>query len=140
MTNPAALAEQPGEIGGRRILVVDDDAAVREITATMLRTMGAEILEAGSGGAALELLDSHAGDMDLLVLDFAMPGMNGADLAATCNKRWPDLPVLFVTGYADLGAIASVSFDRIVQKPFRSGELQRKVSLILAPRLGAPLG
>ncbi|WP_420139382.1 PAS domain S-box protein [Sphingomonas sp.] len=132
-SDPAITNEQPGEIVGRRILVVDDDPAVREITATMLRTMGAEVLEAGSGGAALELLDDDIEGVDLLVVDFAMPGMNGADLAATCNKRWPQLPVLFVTGYADLGAIASVSFDRIVQKPFRSGELQRKVSLILPP-------
>ncbi|WP_442679884.1 PAS domain S-box protein [Sphingomonas sp. ASY06-1R] len=133
VTDPAATNEQPGEIVGRRILVVDDDPAVREITATMLRTMGAEVLEAGSGGAALELLDDDLEGVDLLVVDFAMPGMNGADLAATANKRWPALPVLFVTGYADLAAIASVSFDRIVQKPFRSGELQRKVSLILPP-------
>ena len=129
-------AEPPSDAYGRRILVVDDDPPVREITATMLRTMGAEVLEAGSGGAALELLDGDGDGVDLLVIDFAMPGMNGAELAAACHKRWPDLPALFVTGYADLRAIASVSEERIVQKPFRGGELQRKVGRLLATRTG----
>ena len=128
--------EQLGGVRGRRVLVVDDDPPVREITATMLRTMGAEVVEAGSGGSALEILDAGAGDFDLMVVDFAMPGMNGAELAATAAKKWPDLPVLFVTGYADLSAISSVSEDRIVQKPFRGGELQRKLGRLLASRAG----
>ena len=126
--------EQPGEVRGRRVLVVDDDPPVREITASMLRTMGAEVVEAGSGGSALEMLDAGGRDFDLMVVDFAMPGMNGAELAATAAKKWPDLPVLYVTGYADLSAISSVSEDRIVQKPFRGGELQRKIGRLLASR------
>ena len=112
------------------MLVVDDDPPVREITASMLRTMGAEVVEAGSGGAALELLGGDG--FDLLVVDFAMPGMNGAELAAVCAKKWPNLPVLFVTGYADLTALSSFSDEQIVQKPFRGGELQRKVGRLLA--------
>jgi len=126
--------EQLGAVRGRRVLVVDDDPPVREITATMLRTMGAEVIESGSGGSALEMLDAGARDFDLMVVDFAMPGMNGAELAAMATKRWPDLPILFVTGYADLSAISSVSEDRIVQKPFRGGELQRKIGRLLASR------
>jgi len=122
--------EQPGDVRGRRVLVVDDDPPVREITASMLRTMGAEVVEAGSGGAALELLGGDG--FDLLVVDFAMPGMNGAELAAVCAKKWPNLPVLFVTGYADLTALSSFSDEQIVQKPFRGGELQRKVGRLLA--------
>jgi CheY-like chemotaxis protein len=60
--------------------------------------------------------------------------MNGAELTAALRKRWPALPVLFVTGYADLTAISDVSEERIVQKPFRGGELQRKVGRLLATR------
>jgi len=112
------------------VLVVDDDPPVREITATMLRTMGAEVVEAGSGGAALELLEGQP--FDLIVMDFAMPGMNGAELEATCRRKWPHLPVLFVTGYADLSALSAISDERIVQKPFRGGELQRKIGRLLA--------
>jgi len=139
-TPRATSYEQPAEqlagVRGRRVLVVDDDPPVREITATMLRTMGAEVVEAGSGGSALEMLDAGARDFDLMVVDFAMPGMNGAELAATTAKKWPDLPILFVTGYADLSAISSVSEDRIVQKPFRGGELQRKIGRLLASKAG----
>jgi PAS domain S-box-containing protein len=127
-----ARPEPLGDVRGRRILVVDDDPPVREITATMLRTMGVDVIEAGSGGAALEILGG--GDFDLMVVDFAMPGMNGAELAAATARKWPDLPILFVTGYADLSAISSVSEDRIVQKPFRGGELQRKIGRLLASR------
>jgi CheY-like chemotaxis protein len=58
--------------------------------------------------------------------------MNGAELEAACRKRWPDLPSLFVTGYADLTALASIGDERIVQKPFRSDDLQRKVAKLLA--------
>ncbi len=123
--------EERGEVRGKRVLVVDDDPPVREITATMLRTMGAEVIEAGSGGSALEMLGAGGAGFDLLVVDFAMPGMNGAELAQTVAKKWPDLPILFVTGYADLSAISSVSEDRIVQKPFRGGELQRKIGRLL---------
>ncbi len=126
--------DHAGDVRGKRLLVVDDDPPVREITATMLRTMGAQVVEAGSGGAALDQLQADEGGFDLLVVDFAMPGMNGAELAAAAAKKWPHLPVLFVTGYADLRAISSVSEERIVQKPFRGGELHRKVSRLLAGR------
>jgi CheY-like chemotaxis protein len=129
-------SEERGEVRGKRVLVVDDDPPVREITASMLRTMGAEVIEAGSGGSALEMLSAKDADYDLLVVDFAMPGMNGAELAATVVKKWPGLPILFVTGYADLSAISSVSEERIVQKPFRGGELQRKIGRLLASRAG----
>lgn len=129
--SPDVAPEQTATVRGRRILVVDDDPPVREITATMLRTMGAEVVEAGSGGGALDFLDADHEGVDLIVVDFAMPGMNGAELVAACHKKWPALPALFVTGFADLRAIAAVSEDRIVQKPFRDGELQRKVEKLL---------
>ncbi|WP_404710756.1 PAS domain S-box protein [Sphingomonas sp. MMS24-J13] len=120
------------DASGKRILLVDDDQPVREVTANMLRAMGADVIERDSGGAALELVEREDGAFDLMVVDFAMPGMNGAELVAAVGARWPDLPALFVTGYADLTAIANVSADRIVQKPFRRDELQRKAVRLLA--------
>jgi PAS domain S-box-containing protein len=124
-------AERPASATGKRILLVDDDEPVREVTANMLRTIGGEVIERGSGAAALELI--LAGErFDLMVVDFAMPGMNGAELVAAVETRRPGLPALFVTGYADLTAIAGVSADRIVQKPFQGDELQRKTARLLA--------
>jgi CheY-like chemotaxis protein len=111
---------------------VDDDDPVREVTSNMLRAMGAEVVERGSGMTALELIESGAEAFDLMVVDFAMPGMNGAELVAAVHARQPRLPALFVTGYADLTAIAGVSAEQIVQKPFRGDELQRKIARLLA--------
>jgi CheY-like chemotaxis protein len=110
----------------RLALLVDDDSAVRDVTAARLRRLGFEVLEAGSGGAALDLLD-RAPRVDLLVADFAMPGMNGVEVAQQACSRRPDLPVLFVTGYADQSALGDVDDERVVQKPFRDDELERKV-------------
>jgi signal transduction histidine kinase len=115
------------------VLVVDDDGAVREVTATKLSEAGYVVHEASSGLAALQQLETDP-CIDLAVLDFAMPGMNGAEVARAIRARWPAIPILFVTGYADLTALAAVEAggdDRIVQKPFRDGELERKVALAL---------
>jgi len=114
----------------RYALLVDDDCAVRDVTAARLRRLGFEVLEAGSGGAALDLLDRTA-QVDLLVADFAMPGMNGVEVAQQARARRPELPVLFVTGYADQTALAGVGEERVVQKPFRDDELERKVLAVI---------
>ncbi|MBD0272781.1 MAG: PAS domain-containing protein, partial [Acetobacteraceae bacterium] len=113
------------------ILLVDDDHAVREVTASTLRELGHTVMEAGGGPAALDILNRPGQRVDLLVVDFAMPGMNGVEVARGARTARPGLPVLFVTGYADLSALAGTGEDRIVQKPFRDGELERKVARCL---------
>ncbi|HEV2623273.1 MAG TPA: PAS domain-containing protein [Frateuria sp.] len=123
---PATRHRAPTHRGRRLALLVDDDVAVRDVTAARLRRLGFDVLEAGSGGAALDLLD-RAPQVDLLVADFAMPGMNGAEVARQARSRRPELPVLFVTGYADQAALAVVGDERVVQKPFRDDELERMV-------------
>ncbi|MGV7031580.1 response regulator [Methylobacterium symbioticum] len=118
------------------VLVVDDDDAVREITVTRLSEAGYLIQEAGSGPAALRALAADPA-ISLVVLDFAMPGMNGAEAACEIRRRRPGLPVIFATGYADRTAlmqVESVCEDRIVQKPFRGAELERKVDAALSER------
>jgi signal transduction histidine kinase len=122
------------------ILVVDDDSAVREITATSLAELGCRVHEAASGGAALAFLEEHPA-VDLIVLDFAMPGMNGAEVAREIRRMRQDLPVLFVTGYADTAALiqaGETGDEFIVQKPYRDGELMRKVRAILGRRHVVP--
>jgi two-component system NtrC family sensor kinase len=83
-----------------RILLVDDDETVRMTTRGMLEDMALEVVEAASGAAALALLATDRG-FDLLVIDFAMPGMNGNQCATHIRALWPDAPLLFVTGYAE---------------------------------------
>jgi CheY-like chemotaxis protein len=65
-------------------------------------------------------------------LDFAMPGMNGMDLAREINSKFPALPVLFITGYADKSALAAIGDARLVKKPFLGDELVTKVQTALA--------
>jgi signal transduction histidine kinase len=117
--------------GGASILLVDDDSGVREVTADMLRGFGYEVLEAGSGGAALDLLQREP-KIDLMLIDFAMPGMSGADVARSVHTTKPALPTLYITGYADHRALRGVSEAHIIGKPFTSDELAHKVRAALA--------
>jgi signal transduction histidine kinase len=128
---PVAARNVPDEARGACILLVDDDAAVRQVTADMLRELGYQILEAGSGGAALETLSTN-GVIDLLLIDFAMPGMSGADVTRRVSDRYPLLPVLFMTGYADRAALTGISETQVVGKPFRGEELTDKIRHALA--------
>jgi CheY-like chemotaxis protein len=122
------LADPPN--GACKVLLVDDDPGVREITASMLQEMGHEVLEAGSGGHALELLE-HKPGVDLMLIDFAMPGMNGAELARQVRARRPDLPMIFLTGYADTAALGDTDEDHIIRKPFRDADLVAKIRRVL---------
>jgi len=101
-----------------------------------LRELGYTVLEAGSGGAALELLE-HSTNIDLMLVDFAMPGMSGAEVARRVQTTRPALPVLFVTGYADRAALEGVSETQIIGKPFLDQELHDKVRAALAARTPA---
>ncbi|TXM72443.1 response regulator [Methylobacterium sp. WL12] len=130
-----ALTHPPGS--RPTLLVVDDDAEVREVTVTRLSEIGHDVREAASGLQALASLEADP-CVDLVVLDFAMPGMNGAEAAIEIRRRWPGMPVLFVTGFADTTALKSAGAsgsDAVVLKPFRDGELERKVGLALAGKV-----
>jgi signal transduction histidine kinase/CheY-like chemotaxis protein len=132
---PADAAARP-HLQGAVVLLVDDDGAVREVTASLLRELGYIVREVGSGGAALDLLDRND-DIDLAILDFAMPGMNGADVARQASAKRPGLPILFVTGYADISELGEVGEDRVIKKPFVGDELASKVRSALR---GAEIG
>jgi signal transduction histidine kinase len=117
-------------IKGSIILLVDDDHAVREITASMLRELGYVVLEVGSGGAALDVLGEES-NIDLILLDFAMPGMNGMEVARQVQSKFPTIPVLFITGYVDQAVLADIGEARIIKKPFVGEELATKVHAAL---------
>src|SRR5690606_18601309 len=100
-SNDDARTEQ--ERAPRIVLLVDDDNGVREVPSIMRKDLGLKVLQAASAREALDIL--WADDrIDTLLTDFAMPGMNGAELAQAVRERMPTLPVVFVTGYADLDA------------------------------------
>jgi CheY-like chemotaxis protein len=92
--------------------------------------MGHAVIEAGSGGHALELLDQQP-NIDLMLIDFAMPGMNGAELARQVRAKRPGLPMIFLTGYADTTALGDTDEDHIIRKPFRDSDLVAKIRRVL---------
>jgi two-component system cell cycle sensor histidine kinase/response regulator CckA len=83
------------------ILLVEDEGLVRGITARLLRARGYQVLEAEDGEAALDLARAHAGDIDLMISDVVMPGMDGPSLLAAAKPYLKDAPVLFISGYAE---------------------------------------
>ncbi|HEY0524493.1 MAG TPA: response regulator [Stellaceae bacterium] len=131
---PAATgrpAPSPGGGGapspGARILLVDDDDDVREVTAAMLRTDGHAVVEAANGHAALDILD-RGEPLDLMVVDYAMPAMNGAEYARAARQRRPEVPALLITGYAESGLLAGIAdLAAVLRKPFRQADLAAAV-------------
>jgi len=98
-----APADVSRRLEQRRVLVVDDDDGFRRMLVESLHEIGCEVTEAADGATGLAALEEAP--VDLMLVDFAMPGMNGAEVAAAARESRPDLPVLFASGYADTAAI-----------------------------------
>jgi signal transduction histidine kinase/CheY-like chemotaxis protein len=112
------------------ILVVDDEPEVRDVIAATLSELGHEVTAVAGGQEALALLADRP--FDLLMLDFAMPGMNGADVAQAARRLRPGQKLVFVTGYADTAAIEAAAGDApILRKPFRASEVAGAVRAAL---------
>jgi PAS domain S-box-containing protein len=112
---------QPKEARSLRVLLVDDDILVSMGAADMLLDLGHSVTEAQSGPHALKLLESDA-PFDLVVTDYAMPGMNGFELAQRVKERNPKIPIILATGYAELPADRSIEFGHL-SKPYTSKDL-----------------
>jgi two-component system cell cycle sensor histidine kinase/response regulator CckA len=87
--------------GAGRILFVEDEDAVRGVAAKLLRARGYEVIEAASGEEALEYAEGHAGEIDLMISDVVMPGMQGPDLLKQARQYLGAAPVMFISGYAE---------------------------------------
>ena len=108
--------------------MVDDNSAVRTITAVMIRTLGHDVIEAAGGEDALDLLEKDR-QFDLLIVDLAMPNMHGDEFAARARGLVPGVPTLFVTGYAEPGRMKTKG--DVLKKPFRRAHLAEKLRYIL---------
>jgi PAS domain S-box-containing protein len=98
------------------ILVVEDDPIVLENTTATLEEKGHRVFQAASGEGAMRILQSES-MIDLVLTDYAMPGMSGLQLAKAIRLEWPDMPLILATGYAELPPTAGVSMQRL-NKPF----------------------
>ena len=117
-------------LGGRKVLVVEDDAFVRAGIVDALLALGCDVSQAPDGPQALALLPTVL--PDLLLTDYLMPDMTGVELAVRARALVPDLPVLVATGYADMGALESaVGNGAILRKPFQLAELGAAVARLV---------
>jgi len=130
LAQPCKVTELPDAIGHEglarraRVLVVDDNEDVRDVLVAYLETLGYRTVQAASGRDALELLAEGGDDVDLLMADYAMPGMSGTELMRAARVERPGLPVVVITGYADTTGLDGRLDDAILlQKPFRINEL-----------------
>jgi two-component system, cell cycle sensor histidine kinase and response regulator CckA len=139
-----ALAEGPERVQPREeplpgtgtILIVEDDASLREVTCEFLKNSGYTVLEAGSPDEALRAVERHGGPIDLLLTDVIMPKMNGRALAARLAAVRPGMKILYVSGYTD--GIVWDDPQRVLepglaflQKPYTRYALTRKVRDVL---------
>ncbi|MFJ9993235.1 response regulator [Pseudomonas putida] len=130
LDEPQTLAAPQGtSLNGhdRVVLLVDDDHLVRDMIGDVLRLHGYQVRQAHSGEQALALLDER---IDLLLTDFAMPEFNGAQLAHAARERYPRLPVVFLTGYAELEGL-ELPASLVMQKPVRAEDLTRALNDLL---------
>ncbi len=132
----AAAAEEPPSaaipFAPLSVLVIDDDPDVRGFIVTSLEEQGYRVREAGDGRQGLAAIDRET--PDLVVLDFIMPGLSGAEVARQIRAKRSDQPILFVSGYSETDAIKRTAPDApVLAKPFRADALQKAVRSALAP-------
>lgn len=120
--SPAAKADEPLVA---RLLYVEDNAQIAEITCMMLEDIGLEIIQASSAEEALNLIGETEGPppFDIVLTDVVMPGLSGVQLARRLNRRWPHLPVVLVSGFSDELAMGYGGQYELLRKPFTRGAL-----------------
>ena len=113
-----------------RILIAEDEMAVREFVERALSHFGHEVTGVNDGSEALALLETTEKPFDLLLTDIVMPAMDGIALALRVTRDWPDLKILMMTGYAHERKRAhnlDILIHEVIAKPFTLEEINEKV-------------
>ena len=127
------VAPEPSKRRARvPVLVIDDDPAVRETLVQGLEFDGFDVVEAADGRTGLTLLERGT-PAALAVIDFAMPGMNGAEVARAVQRLRPGLPIIFASGYAETAALDGITGAVTLRKPFKIADLTRTIHRLLEP-------
>jgi two-component system cell cycle sensor histidine kinase/response regulator CckA len=129
-----AEAEPPAAVAAARILVVEDEAAVRDLVARILGAAGHDISTAADGAEALRVADAANPPIELILSDVVMPGMSGIQLAREVRARWPTTRIVLMSGYTAEPLEAAGSGLVLLPKPFSADELLEHVrAALLAP-------
>ncbi len=136
-----ALPEMPARkkpVGGKEtVLLVDDEAMIIEVGKTMLERLGYRAVTADTGAAAVACLTEKGGDIDLVILDLIMPGMDGGETFDRIRRARPTVPVILSSGYSINGQATSIierGCNGFIQKPFTISTLARKIRKVLEKR------
>lgn len=123
----------------RTILLVEDEENVRAIASRLLGRLGFRVLAAANPREAFPIFEQHRAEIDLLLTDVVMPEMNGPVLAQRLRELSPELPVLFMSGYADVNGaeLSGRPNNAFLSKPFTVDELTSAVNGILSRKHGA---
>ena len=127
-------AEAPVGQASGKILLVEDEEALRELTHRMLTDVGYQVVDCESASKALLMSADDLHTFDLLVTDVVMPGISGAELAGTLTSRLPKLKVLYMSGYTEHPLLGKGQFsgDTLLNKPYTRAQLLSKVQAVLA--------
>jgi nitrogen-specific signal transduction histidine kinase/ActR/RegA family two-component response regulator len=131
---PLLVPEVATAHGHETVLVVDDDAGLRQLAKAGLRQRGYDVVLAESGDRALELLRDDSQHVDLVLLDLAMPGLPGEKVLETLRRTRPDLPVIISSGYSSIesqSAWVAAGASAFVGKPYRIQDLALKMREVL---------
>ena len=130
---PPPPAEQDTAPEGATVLLVEDEDAVRVFAARALKNKGYTILEARTGEQAMDIM-RDAPDVDLMITDMMMPGMDGATLASLIRVERPEIKVLLISGYSEevaRGEVLDTPDIHFLPKPFSLGQLASRVSEVM---------
>ncbi len=116
------------------VLLVDDQAAIRQLVERQLRAGGYRVIPAASGREALAILTRQADSIDLLLTDVMMPGMIGAQLVAIVQLRWPTVRPMYLTGGVEdwAGELMRETGAECLTKPFTAGQLRSALAAVLS--------
>jgi CheY-like chemotaxis protein len=126
---PATPDAEPAAAAPITILLVEDDALIAMSTAGLLEDLGHRVVEASRGAEALEILRDRP-NVDLMITDYSMPGMSGADVARAARALRPDLPILLATGFADLPEGEEMNLPRL-RKPYLQHQLAAEIARLV---------
>jgi hypothetical protein len=126
------------KIGGTEtVLVVEDQVEVRKFAAAALHDYGYGVIQADNAGEALSIFERERGRIDLVLTDVVMPILSGRELADRLRKRWPEIKILFMSGYTEDAALRDGLVEgkaEFIQKPFAPEQLARKIrKMLIAP-------
>lgn len=132
MSKKSPKQPQPSHSVSHTILVVDDDKAVCDLTASMLEMKGYRVFRAANGEDAIRLFQYHASSIELLVTDIVMSNMSGPQLALQLRTLHPNLPVLFMSGLVSHSNFQGVMGGWFLRKPYTPKMLAEKIQQVMA--------